>query len=323
MEFDIASLRPTYRILMGVAGTSAGLDIAARLGLAVPIVDRARELLDPRAREGENHLVRLRELVAQAEDERATVRLRSEELEDKRKELEAEFGRRTERSRREASEGLDRAMREIRDLGQRELADLRDRRERARLEKRWAKAESRLGSLVEQQKSILGSPEQGGAWRPAGEPRAGLHVRVASLGQEGEVVGVRGARVEVRLGGMTVTTESGDLQVRDGAAGPQPVRPRGKAGRAAPGGSGGAERSVSREIKLIGMTVEEALTELDRFLDGALLAGHDEVRIVHGHGTGRLKSAVRAFLDSHAQVGRHRPGGAGEGGDGATVAVFR
>jgi DNA mismatch repair protein MutS2 len=85
----------------------------------------------------------------------------------------------------------------------------------------------------------------------------------------------------------------------------------------------GAGRPVQRELKLIGKRVEEALQELDRFLDAALISGHDEVRIVHGHGTGRLKSAVRRFLDSHAQVKRHRPGGAGEGGDGATIATLR
>mgnify|MGYP002066063649 CR=1 FL=1 len=66
---------------------------------------------------------------------------------------------------------------------------------------------------------------------------------------------------------------------------------------------------VQRELKLIGKRIDEALEELDRFLDGALVSGHDEVRIVHGHGTGRLKSAVRRFLDSHGQVARRLPQG--------------
>ena len=73
---------------------------------------------------------------------------------------------------------------------------------------------------------------------------------------------------------------------------------------------------------LIGKRVAEALDELDRFLDAATLDGRSEVRIVHGHGTGRLRSAVRAFLRDHRQVSRHRPGKEYEGGDGATVAIL-
>jgi DNA mismatch repair protein MutS2 len=323
MEFDLSSLRPTYRILMGVAGTSAGLDIAERLGLEPPIVGRARALLDPRAREGEDYLVRLRDLVAQAEDQREALHLESEALEARRVELEDAFRRKIDQSRRQATEGLDRAMRELRELGRRELDDLRDRRDRARLEKRWAKAESRISGLAAQQKSVLGRPSDEGPWRAAGEARRGMHVRVASLGQEGEVVGVSGPRVEVRLGSMTITTESADLQVREGDT-PAPAAKFGRSGlgrSAATVEDGGA--TVSREIKLIGMRVDEALPALDRFLDGALLAGHEQVRVVHGHGTGRLKSAVREFLESHAQVATHRPGGPGEGGDGATVVTFR
>jgi DNA mismatch repair protein MutS2 len=70
---------------------------------------------------------------------------------------------------------------------------------------------------------------------------------------------------------------------------------------------------------LVGRRVDAALDELDRFLDAAQLADHDEVRIVHGHGTGRLRSAVRGHLESHDQVRSHRPGRGGEGGDGVTV----
>ena len=73
------------------------------------------------------------------------------------------------------------------------------------------------------------------------------------------------------------------------------------------------------ELVLVGQRVAEALRVLDRFLDGAQLAGQVEVRVVHGHGTGRLRAAVRRHLDAHEQVSSHRPGGQEEGGDGATV----
>jgi len=146
---------------------------------------------------------------------------------------------------------------------------------------------------------------------------------VASLGRVGEVLGVNGSRVEVQLGGMSITVETSDLQVPEGGAAPTVGPAWKKEGSAGSHAYAETRPPVPRELKLIGKRVDEALGELDRFLDAALVAGHDEVRIVHGHGTGRLKSAVRRFLDSHAQVARHRPGGTGEGGDGATVATLR
>ena len=77
------------------------------------------------------------------------------------------------------------------------------------------------------------------------------------------------------------------------------------------------------ELKLLGLMVDEALETLDRFLDTAVLAGHEFVRIVHGHGTGRLRQAVRFHLRSHAQVAQLRPGAPAEGGDGATIARLK
>jgi DNA mismatch repair protein MutS2 len=79
---------------------------------------------------------------------------------------------------------------------------------------------------------------------------------------------------------------------------------------------------TSRELILVGSRIDEALDRLDRFLDAAQVAGHEEVRIVHGHGTGRLRAAVRRFLADHAAVRSHRAGRDHEGGDGATVATL-
>jgi DNA mismatch repair protein MutS2 len=320
MEFDLASLRPTFRALMGVAGTSAGLDIARRLGLAPEIVDRARALLDPQSKQGESYLVRLRELVMQAEEERETLRRLRDEIAAERRRDEERARTQAAKSRKEASAKLEAALAELREEGRRELGALRDRKERTRLERRWLKSESKLHATMAQQRSELAGDPDEGSWTPLeGAPAAGMRVRVASLGKLGEVVEVRGAQVEVRLGGFSVRVQTSDLQQPQG--GPQ-ESPRPSAG----GGAGGFASSTppaSRELKLIGKRVEEAVAELDRFLDAALVAGHEEVRIVHGHGTGRLRSAVRRFLESHPQVARSRPGGPAEGGDGATVAVLR
>jgi DNA mismatch repair protein MutS2 len=154
------------------------------------------------------------------------------------------------------------------------------------------------------------------------EPRPGIRVRVLSLDREGEIVAMRGDKVEVRLGTIGMTVRTSDLA----AAGspppePSPSRlPRPAAG-AAPGP--GLTDDAPAELMIIGRTVEEAKPEIDRFLDRAALAGTAEVRIVHGHGTGRLRAAVRQFLRGHPHVESHRPGEPREGGDGATVVRIR
>jgi DNA mismatch repair protein MutS2 len=84
-----------------------------------------------------------------------------------------------------------------------------------------------------------------------------------------------------------------------------------------------AAPGVEPELKLLGRRVDEALSGLDEYLDRALLSGREEVRVVHGHGTGRLREAVRQHLTGHRAVAEHRPGGEGEGGDGATVVTLR
>ena len=324
MEFDLSSLRPTFQAIMGVAGSSAGLDIAQRLGLGPEIVERARALLDPSAKEGEDYLVRLRELVSQAEQDRESLRLQREELGTERLALQERLRKRAERVGREAAQKLDGALDELREMGRRELGALRDRRERAREEKRWAKSEAHLRSVVAQHRSELAGEQDEGEWRSvSGELKRGMRVRVASLGRIGEVAELRGSRVDVRLGGMNITVEKGDLQLPSGGAPPEASRLRPQPSSAGSRAYAETRPVVQRELKLIGKRVEEALEELDRFLDAALLSEYDEVRIVHGHGTGRLKSAVRRFLDSHSQVQRHRPGAAGEGGDGATVVTLR
>ncbi len=82
------------------------------------------------------------------------------------------------------------------------------------------------------------------------------------------------------------------------------------------------DRAVHSELLLIGKTIDEGLAALDKFLDDASIAGLSEVRVIHGHGTGRLRSAVRDFLAGHPHVAGHRPGRAHEGGDGATVVTL-
>jgi DNA mismatch repair protein MutS2 len=125
----------------------------------------------------------------------------------------------------------------------------------------------------------------------------------------------RGDRAEVQVGPMTVHVAREDLRVAPGGSAPALARSAPAPARSTEPVGGGP-----REIVLVGKTVDEALAELERFLDAALVAGHERVRIVHGRGTGRLRAAVRAFLAEQPHVRAHREADPGEGGDAATVA---
>jgi DNA mismatch repair protein MutS2 len=323
MDFDSETLTPTYRVVMGMAGRSGGLDIAERLGLDPAIVGRARELLDPEVREGEDYLRRLRGALADAEGQVEQARRERHELSVERTRFEERREKEAARTRREADAALSRALAEFRRMARNELAGLQDPRERERAERRRVRSERRLDAArVRQRSSLPGAelPDVSGAGEAVDPERLvpDQLVWVARLGREGRVREVHADEVEVQLGSVTFRVSVADLRLpREGASAARPRRePEVRL-------AGCVEaRSSPRELVLIGQRVEEALEALDRFLDAARLAGHEEVRIVHGHGTGRLRKAVRAFLEDHALVRGRRPGRAAEGGDGATVVTL-
>ncbi len=145
------------------------------------------------------------------------------------------------------------------------------------------------------------------------------------LGKEGVVRGLRGAGADVLFGRTLFTVPLEDLRPvgepgDTGAAPGETDRPGVRRARVPAGVRAEiAEREVPRELVLIGKRVDEALALLDKYLDDACLAGLEEVRVVHGFGTGRLRRAVREFLEEHPEVHGFRDGGRGEGGGGATV----
>jgi DNA mismatch repair protein MutS2 len=320
MEFDSESLRPTYRLLMGSAGISAGLDIAARLGLEREIVERARSRLGEDRRRAVDYLNRLGKLTSEMEAERSELLSREAALAELRRRLEKRSKREEEEKRSIARRELDRALSDFRTAARRELAAIRGEREKRRAEKSLGRSERRL--RAEQRKRLDEiAPEAVGegrdGWREPGELYEGMEVHVRSLGRSGRVQGVRGDQVEVLLGRALFKVARTDLLI--GSTQEREAKRRELSPAPAPTFR---DASAPTEIKLIGMRVEEALPALDKFLDAALLAGHGQVRVIHGHGTGRLRSAVRSFLDSHALVASHRAGRGEEGGEGATVAVL-
>ncbi len=326
MDFDTETFLPSYRIVMGAAGASAGLDIASRLGLDASIVERARELMGPDTRRTEGYLGRLRQLMGELEQEREDLRQERTNWDEHRAALESRMASERQREARRGSEALDRILREFRELSRKEIQAVREKRERSRLERDLARSRGRM-DLRRREYLEEVDPEGGGddplTWPRPVDLTKGTKVHVTSLGKTGVVLNVEGDHADIRLGEMTFKVSREQLRVPPPSTGAseRPDPPPRKRRPAAPTADMG---SASRqELKLIGERADEALHKLDRCLDQAVLAGYDEVRIVHGHGTGRLRAAVRKFLEGHPQVASHRSGDPSEGGQGATIAVLR
>ena len=218
------------------------------------------------------------------------------------------------------------ALSEFKELSRRELTEIRDAKERAKLERAHARSEGRLRELIREKQEAIAPSRTVGARVPF-TIAPGAAVRILSLDREGAIVAVRGDRVDVRMGTSTFTVDRRDLAAAAPDA-PPPERAKPTSRLAALAAASRASRrdetapGLPVELHLLGRTVDEALPELDKFLDASAREGRTEVRVVHGHGTGRLRLAVRAHLAKHPQVAAHRPGGAGEGGDGATVVTL-
>ncbi len=320
VEFDEATLAPTFRLLQGIAGASSGLAIAARLGLDPRIVEDARRRIAPGEREAESYLERLRDLVANLESDRA-------ELELLRARLEAETRRAREQAIRSDNERAERfrgelaqALEEFRAKAREHIKGVADKRQTIRLENERAKREAELRRdherLMRESAPLEPLPRGREARRAGRGPGAGGEgsaggavlepfvvapgrtVLVGPYEREGKVEAVEGSMVIVLVGGARFRVRMEDCLPPETGSAPEPV-PLWKAPRPAAHVDEPAPPSVPVEVNLIGMRVEEGMEALDKFLDDAIRAGHREVRVIHGFGTGRLRTAVRNLLSRH------------------------
>lgn len=325
VEFDVETLAPTYRLIMGLPGRSNALEIAARLGLPAPVLAQARARLT-------HDEVRVDDLIRNLEETRRAAaaelaearRLREEnqrlreELVAARAELEARRQAVLEKAREEARRLLHAARREAEAV----LAELRRLQRQGDLEAA-RKARRRLDQLRDQLDSSTPSGAVQGAPLRQDQVVAGLAVLVPSLQQVGIVTEPPGAdgQVAVQVGGMRVRVPWHELR-RAPAAAPaeKPAeRPR-PAPRPGVGLMAEKRTHLSPELHVRGMTVEEALEAVDKYLDDAVLAGLSRVRIVHGKGTGTLRRAIHEHLRADRRVKAWRLADPAAGGHGVTEA---
>jgi len=314
VEFDEATLRPTFRVLIGTPGRSNAFAIAERLGLDRQIVARARTAMSHRdtdlaqvfqsVDEERTALSREREMVAQS---RAALAQREQRLAAEAHRLEDERRDFFERARADVGSLVRRGRQELDAL----LAALRQRPS----PEAAAGVRAYLRDLARASEAYASE-----APRPQGEApddlRVGEAVHVASLGRGGVVQAVPDARgeVEVQAGSLKVRVPLSDL--RRLPAGGLVDLPS----AAAPSTSGlDKTLAVGATLDLRGRTADDAIEELDKYLDDATLAGLQRVTVIHGKGTGALRHAVREHLSRHPEVAAFRLGREDEGGSGATI----
>lgn len=319
MEFDVDRLCPTYRLFIGIPGKSNAFEISKRLGMEERLIEKAREYLKGEDVKFEDVISGAEAQRRQAEEERrlaaaerdATAKLR-EEMEKQRARLERERetlrakaredSRRLVNETREEMEKLVAAIRAIPGLDQR-AADRVIQRSRDALRKR----EADLAEPLEKKPQDPGAAPK--------QVRPGETVRILSLDQKATVLSPADAKgdVQVQAGIMKLTVKLKDLRLIQDTA---PTKGVGKVQL-------DTQRQGGLELDVRGKLVDEAILEVDRYIDNCLMSGLDQVSIIHGKGTGALRAGIQDYLKRDKRVKSYRMGAYGEGDAGVTVVTLK
>ena len=323
VEFDLETLRPTYRLLIGVAGSSNAFAISRRLGLSAEIVDQARLLIGSEHQKFETVLSVMEEHKRASEREReeaATLRLESVRLRqamEKEKQIwESKKKDILDKARIEADE----FMRQTRLEAEAVISELKQQFSMAQHTSIQGNIESARRRIREKISEL--NPLTTTSTQPVFETGDGAKlikgavVFVANLGQQGVVLSVDGESVSVQLGALKTVVPGFQCRVL------KKSEQKSLAGRERPERPSTLDRTetVSREIDIRGLNNEEAEYVLEKYIDDAVLAGLDSVSIIHGKGTGALRKGVRAFLMTHPRVKGVTIGEINQGGTGVSVA---
>ncbi|MCS7315552.1 MAG: endonuclease MutS2 [Bryobacteraceae bacterium] len=317
MGFDEATLAPNFQLRIGAPGKSAGLDIAARLGLPSSLLERARTALGAREQDVARFIRELHEKLERLERQERELREERERLETRERSLAAEWQRRESAKLAE----LERRFQETLEKFEQRAAELFEQlRQSGVSEKRARQRVARLeGELREQIRGIPGMAPEGAPGAGPHPLREGVRVRLRDVREP--------ARVRRLIGDDRLEVEAGLLRMQVSRDEVLEVLPETALGarRSAAYRLEAPVRSVEvlREINVIGQHAEEAVAAVDKFLDSAALASIERVRIVHGHGMGVLKRAIADLLSGHPHVARFYPAPPHEGGAGATIVELK
>ena len=327
-EFDVETLAPTYRLIIGIPGKSNAFAISRRLGLSEDIIQKAAARLDAENVRFEDVLTKLDLQRQEMEQEKQKAARLRREMEDSaktareyRKKLEEERAKVVQKAQAEARDIIQQA----RDASDQVFAELKDMRRQQRKEDNWQAVNDRRAAarhlLNEAERGIGGPAPEEDVPPPTRPAVAGDTVELVSMGTKATVIAVnKDGSLQLQAGILKISAKQEEVRVVEGSDA--------KAKQDAKRIIRQAEHKLrtagaSYEVDLRGMMVDEALASLDLFLDNALLAHLESVRIIHGKGTGAVRNAVREHLKRSRYIKSFRPGRYGEGEDGVTVAELR
>ena len=324
-EFDVETLRPTYHLLIGVPGKSNAFAISSKLGLPDYIIESAKGHLSEQDESFEDLLSDLETSRRTIEKEQAEIEAYKREIESLKREFHKKQVRLEERSERiikeanekanailrEAKEVADETMKQFRKFGKENISAAEMEKERERLREKIAKTQG--GTKLETKK-----PHK--QHKPS-DFRLGESVKVHSMNLKGTVSSLPDAKgnLFVQMGILRSQVHISDLSIiEEPLTATERQRQRTSTGKM----KMGKAMSVSPELNLLGKTVDEAIAELDKYLDDAYLSHLSPVRIVHGKGTGALRAGVHNYLKRQKHVKSYRLGAFGEGDAGVTIVEF-
>ncbi|PCF49017.1 endonuclease MutS2 [Staphylococcus delphini] len=314
VEFDVDTLSPTYKLLMGVPGRSNAFDISKRLGLGLKIINHAKSMIGQDEQEINEMIASLEKNAKRVDDQRIELDRLVREASQIHNDLSRAYeqyqnmeSRLIEEAKDKANQRVKAAMEEADDI----LKSLRDMRDQKG-------AEVKEHELIDQRKRLedqyeAKSIKQNVQKQKWDEIKAGDEVKVLSYGQKGEVLEVLSdEEAVVQMGIIKMKLPLSDLEKKEKAKA-QPKKVVTRTNRS----------TVKMELDLRGYRYDEAMVALDQYLDQAVLSNYEDVYIIHGKGTGALQKGVQQHLKRHKSVATFRGGMPSEGGFGVTVATLK
>ena len=338
--FDARTFAPTYKLIYGAPGRSLAIEIAQRLGLPLPVVAAARGFLsddqkkvaahlariDAQARALESERTRLQKDRRAADEAAAALGRREQEIKEREDRLAKRLNEKLDDRVRQARRDIDQVIEQMKEKSDAllEQAVIRGRAAGVSTgDTGSVRAEAR--EAIERIVERLKDPAQAVATAAPIEPVIGARVAIGGLGLEGTIVAIQGNQAEIDVRGKKLRAPIKGLQVlaaaaagapKSGSTAVQPSRVRVNVDLQ-------PREGLLSEVNLIGSTVDQAIERLARFLDETLVTDVQQIRIVHGHGTGQLRRGIAAYLKDHPLVAKFYPAPREQGGDGATIVELK
>ena len=326
-EFDVASLKPTYRLLIGVPGKSNAFAISKRLGLPEYLIDDAARRMDAED-------IHFEDIISDLETSRATIRKEQEEIARYKKEitdLKAELkakqqrlDERTDKIIKKANQEAAEILKEAKEYADETIKTMNKHGLSVKeLEKQRTAVRDKINKSQEKL-AVKAAPPKAHKASDISEFKDGIYVRILSMNLTGTVVGTPNTKgeVTVAVGSLTTKAKINNLEIITDYKEPE----ESKSGKSSTGQGRikmSKSASISPEINLLGCTVDEAVAKLDKYLDDAYISKLSQVRIVHGKGTGALRAGITAYLKGIPYIKNFRLGEAGEGDAGVTIVEFK